>query len=708
MRRKYILLSLVMVIVWGTAYSQVGTEISDTTQESPIIKVDTLPGVVVSGVAGSQRLQDASSPFLVLSAKKLKYSVGSNFIEAISNQPGLAQISTGTGISKPVIRGLGYNRVVVVEQGIRQEGQQWGNEHGLEVDALGVSSVEILKGPASLMYGSDAIAGVMVLFPYAGSDEGTVRVRFGGEYQSNNGLYNYHIGTSGNLKGWIWAMHYSDKAAHSYKNALDGYVPGSWFAERNIRGMVGVRKRWGYSFLRYSRYDFTPGIPEGERALETGELVWEDGGSPLKYGLQEPYQRVIHSKVVSDNGWYVGGGTLILVVGYQQNYRREFEEIGEEAELSMRLHTVNYEAKYQREFKHQWELNVGIGGMWQRNSNFGEELLVPDYGLLDFGLFAMAGKRIGKWNLSGGIRVDNRYVASDSFEEEGEIIFEKMNKNFTGVTGSLGVVWNITNRLNLRINVARGYRAPNISELSANGVHEGTLQYLMGNSALRPEYSTQADLGMDFSSKVVTLQFSGFCNVISNYIFLQRLPYETDGYHTYQYRQGNALLAGGELVLNISPVRGLDIDNAFGYVRGIQLRQPSDTRDLPLMPAPRWTSSIRYEFPDFAKGYLRHAFVGIAMEYNLPQNHFFKQDDTETRTPDYALFNLSLGIDIRIFNDNCIELIFSCMNLFDKVYQSHLSALKYAEVNCLTGRQGVSAIGRSFCVKLNVPIDFVP
>lgn len=391
-----------------------------------------LSEVTVTGLTGTQRMKDSPIAFSVISPKKLHQSFGSTIVDAIAHEPGISQISTGVGISKPVIRGLGYNRVVVVDQGIRQEGQQWGDEHGLEVDGEGVHSVEILKGPASLMYGSDAIAGVLILHPEGPLMDGTLQAKVGGEYQSNNGLYNYHIGFAGNTKGWLFNCHFNDKAAHCYRNARDGYVPGSWYKERDIQGMVDIKRRWGQSLLRFSRVDLTPGISEGERDGETGRLVWEEGNSPKSYAFQLPSQRVMHTKVVSDNVFYLGAGTLKAIVGYQQNYRREFEESRSEAELAMRLNTVNYDIRYQLPLKNQWTLATGINGMWQNNHNEAEETLIPNYWLFDFGYFATAQKQLGRWHLSGGARIDNRTLHTTALMEDDALRFPCLKKNFTG------------------------------------------------------------------------------------------------------------------------------------------------------------------------------------------------------------------------------------------------------------------------------------
>lgn len=664
------------------------------------IKEAILSEITVEGVTGSQRLKDSPIPFAVISPRTLHQSAGTNLVDAIAHQPGLTQISTGTGISKPVIRGLGYNRVVVVEQGIRQEGQQWGDEHGLEVDAVGVHSVEVLKGPASLMYGSDAIAGVMILHPEHALEDRTMQVRTGAEYQTNSGLYDYHIGYAGNLDGWIWNWHLTEKAAHCYKNARDGYVPGTWFAEHDVQGLLGKNGSWGHSWLRFSNVNFTPGITEGERDEATGDLTWEEDASGQSYDRQLPFQRVVHTKVVSDNAWRLGQGQLKAIVGYQQNYRREFEEEMSEAELAMRLHTVNYDVKYQWPLTEAWKMATGVGGMWQQNVNQGEEFLIPDYRLFDLGAFVTASRQLERLNISGGVRFDNRHIRTEQLGEEGTLRFEPLTKDFSGVTGSLGVVCNANDALNLRFNMARGFRAPTVSELASNGVHEGSIQYEIGNGRLNPEYSLQLDLGLDYTTHFVSLQASAFVNRITDYIYLSRLDYATDGYRTYQYTQGDAQLVGGEISLDVHPMDPLHIENAFSYVRGIQLHpSDDDMRNLPMIPAPRWNLDLRYELPELFSHHLRRSNISFGMEYNLRQDHYFGFEDTETPTSDYAVCHLALVTDIHLLGHNCIELSVVCQNLFDKVYQPHLSRLKY------TDGGGVCAMGRNVVVKINIPLD---
>ena len=645
--------------------------------------------VVVTGLTGKSLAKDSPTPISVVSSAMLRSTASSNIIDALSLQPGVSQITTGGGISKPVIRGLGFNRVVVVNDGIRQEGNQWGGEHGVEIDPQSISSAEILKGPASLMYGSDAMAGVIIFHDEVLPPLGKVQANVSSEYQSNNGLFDYSVNLKGNNNVIVWSGRWSDKMAHAYKNKYDQYVLGSQFRERAAEGLVGVNCKWGYSHLTLSYYHLTPGIVEGDR------------GYSHSYGKSLPFQQVHHYKAVSDNTFFIGNGTLKAIVAYQQNRRQEFEESPSTPGLYFMLHTVNYDVRYKLPIADQLKIAVGGGGMWQRSLNKGDEYLIPAYQLFDIGGFGTITYNTGKFTLSGGMRVDNRHLHSFALDD----LFEKFSRNFTGVTGSVGAVYAVNDKMNVRLNVARGFRAPNLSELASNGVHEGTVEYEIGNTGLHPEYSWQADLGWDFTSPVVSAQLSLFANFIDNYIFTQKLEgVKTEGYDTYKYTQGDARLLGGEASVDIHPIERLHFANTFSYVNSVQLHQPHDAKYLPFTPAPRWTSDLRYDIVRDGKT-VDNTYVSLQMECNLRQNHYYAVNGTETATPSYSLFNVSAGTDFRVHGHKVASLLLSCNNLFDKAYQSHLSRLKYLDVNPLNGRRGIYNMGRNFTVKLLVPIE---
>ena len=677
--------------------------------------------LTVTGVTGDTKLKHATTPVSIISPQVLRSTASTNIIDAIAHQPGVSQLTTGGSISKPIIRGLGYNRVVVMSEGVRQEGQQWGDEHGVEVDGSSVGSVEILKGPASLMYGSDAMAGVVILHAQPTLAEGELKGNVSTEYQTNNGLFHYSLQMAGNQKGFVWDARYSDKMAHAYKNKYDDYVSGSQFRERAGRLMLGVNKAWGHSRLVWTAYHLTPSIVEGERDPETGELEHEEGWTGCQYARSLPFQQVKHYKAVWDNSLSLSSGYLKAIIGYQQNRRQEFEESEDDYELYFKLHTLTYDLRYITNEWNGWKLSTGIGGMFQKSGNEGEEYLIPDYRLFDFGVYATATKAFDdRWTLSGGLRYDHRRLHGYKLMEDGEMRFVDFTRHFNGVTGSIGAVCNINDHFNLRLNLACGFRTPNMSELASNGVHEGSLRYELGNQQLKAEYSLQADLGLDFTSRYVSAQLALFANRIDNYIFTHRVAEViAPDYLTYVYTQDDARLLGFEASVDFHPVHSVHFSNTFSYVDAQLLHADADTKYLPFTPAPKWSSELKWELFHHSHTTVNHhhttdaahhsplnnLYIAVGLDCYLKQTHIYRADDTETETPGYALFSLSAGTDIQVKGKKIAEFYVTADNLLNKAYQNHLSRLKYADVNVVTGRRGVYNMGRNITFKVVVPID---
>ncbi|HLF35212.1 MAG TPA: TonB-dependent receptor plug domain-containing protein, partial [Cyclobacteriaceae bacterium] len=358
--------------------------------------------VIITGSSKSQELNNTPTPITIVPRLSLLQGSSTNIIDAIATLPGLSQVTTGPGISKPVIRGLGYNRIVVVHDGVRQEGQQWGDEHGIEIDEASVNKVEILKGPASLAYGSDALAGVINMISSPTLPEGSIAGNLGFNYQSNNGLLGYSAGLGGNSGGFVWDAKYGGKIAHAYRNRYDGFVYNSGYRENAARILLGLNKHWGYSHLTLGLYELTPGIIEGERDSLTGKFIkTENPGDPfswktladetdfLSYRPSVPFQKVGHYKAVLNSNLIIGQGNLKTIFCFQQNRRQEFADAAspDEYDQFFLMNSMHYDVQYNFPQKNFLDAAIGLNGMKQSSVNLGTEFLIPEYNLFDIGVF---------------------------------------------------------------------------------------------------------------------------------------------------------------------------------------------------------------------------------------------------------------------------------------------------------------------------------
>ncbi len=688
--------------------------------------------VVITGLSQAAEKNHTPIPVTIISHTELIQSSTTNIIAALSKQPGISQVTTGPAISKPEIRGLGYNRVVVIHDGIKQEGQQWGDEHGIEADEFSVNKIEILKGPASLMYGSDAIAGVINLISTPSIPANTIRGNVLANYQTNNGQIAYSGNIAGNQNGFIWSGRYSGKMAHDYQNAFDGFVYGSNYTEQSANALLGLNKKWGYAHLFASTYSLDPGIIDGERNDSSGAFVKpiavndSTAGEVAvnvadfhSYDVITPHQEIRHYKIVSDNSLILGNGSLKTIIGFQQNNRKEFDDIllPEEYGLYFKLNTLTYAVHYLFPDKSNWQTAIGLNGMQQQSLNKGTEFLVPAYNLFDAGIFFTAKKSMEKLDLAGGIRFDSRWINSADFysPENNELLFRAFHSNFSAVSGSMGATYQFTENIYGKLNLSRGYRAPNIAEIGSNGVHEGTFRYETGNPDLKAETSLQEDIAIGFDGTHISFEADLFNNRINQFIFLQKLIAigggdsiilsDGNAISAFKYVQGDANLAGGEFTIDIHPhpLDWLHFENSFSFVNGIQLHAADSNKYLPSIPAPKFISELRGQFKK-AGDHFSNVFFSFQLENYFKQDHIYAAYDTETPTPGYTLMNFGCGTDIMCKNKIAASVYFNCSNLTDLAYQNHLSRLKYAEVNNLTGRTGVYDMGRNFSLKLIVPL----
>jgi iron complex outermembrane receptor protein len=718
-------------------------------------KPSKLNEVVVTGVSRATQLRSNPVPIAVMTKKDIEQHVNNNIIDAIvKGVPGVSAVTTGPNISKPFIRGLGYNRVLTLYDGIRQEGQQWGDEHGIEIDQYGIGRAEVVKGPASLTYGSDALAGVINLIPYIpNGEDGKLNGDVIADYHTNNGMIGTSVGLSYKKNNWKYAFRATAKTAHDYQNKIDGFVYNTGFREFNLSGIARVDKSWGYSQIGATLYDNRQEIPDGSRdslSRRFTKQIFEADKDNIKnrpvvsddelrsYKITPLHQRIQHYRVYTTNSFKTGDGSINTSLGFQQSIRREYNHptIPEQAGLYVVLNTINYDVRYNLPAFGGVETTIGVNGIYQTNrSKAATDFPIPDYNLFDAGSFLFAKKSFGKVDISGGIRYDNRHIKWNNFyvgtntqtgfgqqahlpdTAGASLQFPNFKHTYQGVSGSLGLTYNISDRLLLKANIARGYRAPNITEIGSNGLDPGAHIVYLGNRSFNPEFSLQQDLGFIAYLPDVDIVAEVFNNNIDNYIYQAKVTDANGnpviivpGNSTYQYQQSKARLYGAELTLNLHPrsIKWLAMDNSISYVTGINKNKVltdkygDEAKYLPFIPPLHIRSALKATLPG-TYGVFTKLNARIEADAYSNQNHFYALDNTETFTKGYTLINAGLGFTVKSpkATSAFYEFFLQADNVFDIAYQANLNRLKYFEYykSSPNGHTGIYNMGRNISVK---------
>jgi iron complex outermembrane receptor protein len=618
-----------------------------------------------------------------ITAANLKRTGAPTLIAGLQSIAGVSQISTGTGIGKPVIRGLSGNRVLVYAQGVRLENQQFGDEHGLGLNDEGIESAEVIKGPASLLYGSDALGGVLYLNPERFALANTTSTSISQKLFSNTLGSNSSVGFKTSTENWKFLGRISSNFHSDYKTANKQRVTNTRFREQDFKFGLGYNSTSYTNEFRYNYNHSLLGITEGI-GLQTKT------SNPA-----EPYQKIDNHIFSLHNHFFFKNSKLDVDLGYIFNDRNEFEEHEEEQDddhgdddddddhddehreeegpaLRLKLKTFNYNIKYHLPtFKNGIESILGLQGMSQTNKNFGEELLIPDAKINDIGVFYTGNKQWDTSSLQAGIRFDSRSLKTEKHiivHDGDEHIFNPLDKNYTSFTASLGYKFELFDKITTRINTASGFRAPNLAELTSNGVHHGTNRFELGNPDLSNEKNLQLDIALEYQTDHLELFVNGFYNHLNDYIYLTPSGGIEDGAPVFEYTQNNAKLFGGEFGFHLHPhpIDWLHLESSFELVIG---KQQSGVY-LPLIPANTFKNKIRTEFG--ISKWLRNGYTNLTLTSTMKQDNI---GQFETPTSSYNILSLGFGGDVEVnslkFNTNI-----SMNNLFNTKYIHHLSRLK--------------------------------
>jgi len=629
------------------------------------------------------------------SIKSLEKNGAPTLIQGIVSIPGVEQISAGTGIGKPVIRGLSGNRVLIYTQGVRLENQQFGIEHGLGLNEAGIESIEVIKGPASLLYGSDALGGVLYFNPERFALENETDINVNQKFFSNTSGSNTSFGVKTSTKVFKFLFRGTYNTHIDYKIPNGNRVTNTRFDEKDFKIGMGYSSDKYVSELRYNFINSVIGIPQ-----EIG--IQSTDRSPII-----PYQDISSQILSLHNHLFFEDSKLDFNFGYVYNNRMEFEEHDhheeqdhreelkyedeEHAALHMKLNTFTYDVKYNFPKYKTFESILGIQGLNQDNKNYGEEILIPNAKINDLGIFASG---LFTWRENNsfqvGLRFDFRNIKTEEhiINHEDEVhIFEDIDKSYNNFTGSVGYKTQLAKPLAFRINLASGFRAPNLAELTSFGVHHGTNRFEIGNPDLKSEQNIQIDLSLEYQSEHLEFYANGFYNNILDYIFISPTGEFEDEHEIFRYVQHTAVLYGGELGLHFHPhpIHWLHFESNFESVTGKQ----KNGEYLPLIPTNNLSNTLRGEFRGNDK--VNEMFISI--QY---QNYFKKTNvnSFENPTDGYNLLNFSLGGNLS-FKKSDLHINFNINNLLNKEYISHLSLLKVNDI---------PNIGRNIVLGLNFNI----
>ncbi len=605
----------------------------------------------------------------------------------LEKQAGLNALNTGVGISKPIIRGFTGNRVAVIDQGIKQEGQQWGMDHGLEIDPFQVQRMELVKGPAALQYGSDAIAGAVRILPEALPKESwTAQIQ--SNYHSNNQVFGLSAATAyrkGPLAIGLRASRrqYQDFRIPAEEFVYNGFVlPVTDNTLKNTAGELQSAQAylsWNTddyrARYRFSVYDQKQGMYPGAtgipRAFDVGDI-----GDPAD--IDFPQQRIAHYKIYSIQNVKLGKHWLETEIGYQFNDREErslphahgFNDIDSNATLALglKLHSAQLNSRYRFHWRSA-DLVLGTAQQYRKNLSRGFEYLIPNYTAYQSGLFLLAnGKFYDRLNWDGGVRWEYKHQSSPESSlpwwqnpDSLAVRSQAVNRSFSNIAAAVGLVYLPSEHWQMKWHFARSFRAPNVAELSSNGVHHGTFRHEQGNPNLNPEIAWQVDLGLEYRQKDFMLRLSPFYYYFENFIFLRptaRFSNLPEAGQLYQYQQAPAIQAGGELYADWHPWSNLHLSNASEVL----VNQNLNTQ-LPLPFSPPWSNLLSVNWED------KNWDAGLSWRYTAAQN---RVDRNEAETPAYHLLNLEGSYKFSWRNTD-FRFHLALKNVLDESYLRHLS-----------------------------------
>jgi len=675
--------------------------------------INELHEVVIESSIFKNKQTENSLSIISISEEEIQNSGAPTLSNSLENIEGVQSINTGIGISKPVIRGLSSNRILVNDAGIKQEGQQWGNDHGLEIDQYNIENIEIIKGPMALAYGSDALAGVVNIKRNSSIPNNSLSTGLNGVFRSVNNTYGMTGFLKANKNNYSIRMRLTNLSFGDYKVPTNSYTYKGFILpiednklkntagnELNTSLGLGITKKWGFSQINFTNFNQKVGIFPGSTGIPQGYSLKSDKNSR---NIELPYQSTNHFKIISNNSFTLLKKWIEFDIGFQQNNRIEASKPHQQGipidtnqtiatQLKLYTSTLNIKIHHITTEKTDWI--SGIQTQFQENKISGYEFILPNFKAKQAGLYTLLNKKISAKNsINTGLRLE--YANQKSIETKmpfysNQIYIDSIirspsiNRNYLNYALGIGFSSQISEETSLKINLGKTFRTPQLIELTANGSHLSAFRYEKGNATLKPEEAYQFDFNYAIEKKTYHFTFSSYANYFTNFIYLApssnfagewingKFYHYTGGGQIYEYKETSAFHTGFEANLHLHIVENTTLGTTLEYVYATNLKENTP---LPFMPPMTVKPFLEWESKPTNK---QNKYGFLKLQTNLIQAQH-RVDINENTTPAYATCDIHMGLGKRI-NRNKFQFNFSILNVFNKKYMNHLSRYRIANL----------------------------
>jgi iron complex outermembrane receptor protein len=668
---------------------------------------NTLTEVIVEG-----RKEIANTGFKKeLSGKALQETKGLSFSEVLSKINGVTMLQTGSTISKPVIHGLHSNRILTINNGVRQEGQQWGNEHAPEIDPFIADKLVVIKGVDELRYGSDAIGGVILVEPKPLRNIPGYAAELNTAWFTNNRQYVVSGVFEQQLKKQPAFMY---RLQGTFKKGANAATPGyrlnnTGSEEKNFSFTAGWKKEQFNTELFYSQFATKVGIFTGSHIGNLTDL--QNAIQSTKpddvflgqntYTIQRPYQDVSHHLLKLKSNIYKGEHRFNILLAGQFNHRKEFDIVrsstNTKPQLDLSIYTLSQDVNWEHPKKNHFSGMIGIAATQQDNSYSGR-YFIPNYRSYTFGTYIIEKWSKHEWELQAGIRYDNKTINTTRLKYNGDTISHDLN--FSTLASSLNAAYKVNSTWKFNTNITLASRAPHVNELLSDGIHHGTATYEKGDINLKPEQSVNVAAGISFQNtkKNLGLDINVYSNNIRNFIYQQPQPDSpvltiAGAFPLIEYKQTNAVLSGADIAVFLKPVSNIE----WNAKASILYAWNSNTNDwLILMPANRFSNELTYNFKDskrFSNSYVSAEVMNVLQQTRVPDNRNGKQD-YKAPPPGYTLVNMNASTTFLIVKLP-VTIGIGVRNMLNTKYRDYLNSMRYF----------TDEMGRNISFRLKIPIE---